>query len=220
MGRAGKSPPVSTQSSQPRSGKWQTCGKALSGQESRNGKFAYCVYQSLMKLGSGACDAPRLNARKFEGMIIEQIRVNILTESNIRALAKLVDEEMDGVAREQRQKLETIEAELEEVKRKLARIWQFVKSTDIEMADAAQEASAELADRRGMLDSADTIAAFAEEMSDFLKTSELTETRAFVRSFVKEVQVKPGLAAIIYTIPISQSTHNTKLLLGGGFGRN
>ena len=53
----------------------------------------------------------------------------------------------------------------------------------------------------GMLDSADTIAAFAEEMSDFLKTSELTETRAFVRSFVKEVQVKPGIAAIIYTIP-------------------
>ena len=32
-------------------------------------------------------------------------------------------------------------------------------------------------------------------MSDFLKTSELTETRAFVHSFVKEVQVKPGRAA-------------------------
>ena len=38
-------------------------------------------------------------------------------------------------------------------------------------------------------------------MSDFLKTSELTETRAFVHSFVKEVQVKPGKAAIIYSIP-------------------
>ena len=39
-------------------------------------------------------------------------------------------------------------------------------------------------------------------MSDFLKTSELTETRAFVHSFVKEVVVKPGRAAIVYSIPI------------------
>ena len=46
-----------------------------------------------------------------------------------------------------------------------------------------------------------TIAAFAEEMSDFLKTSELTETKAFVHSFVKEVVVKPGRAAIVYSIP-------------------
>ena len=33
-----------------------------------------------------------------------------------------------------------------------------------------------------MLDSAETVAAFAREMSEFLRTSEITETRAFVRS--------------------------------------
>ena len=52
-----------------------------------------------------------------------------------------------------------------------------------------------------MLDSADVIATFASEMSEFLKTSELTETRSFVHSFVKEVEVKPGKAAIVYSIP-------------------
>ena len=66
---------------------------------------------------------------------------------------------------------------------------------------AAEEARALLKERRQFLDSADTIATFAEEMSDFLKTSELTETRAFVHSFVKEVVVKPGRAAIVYSIP-------------------
>ena len=44
--------------------------------------------------------------------MVDQIRTNILTESNIRDLVRLVGEEMDGVAREQRQKLETIESEL------------------------------------------------------------------------------------------------------------
>ncbi len=186
--------------------------------EARSGKYTYYICHSLLKRGKGTCKTPRLNAKKFEKPIDDELRANILTESNIKDLVKLLDEEMDGVAREQRQKLETIEAELDEVKRRLGRIWQFVETTDIEMAaaddrirehrerqeqleTAAQEARAILAERRVMLDSADTIATFAEEMSDFLKTSELTETKAFVRSFVKEVQVKPGRAAIIYSIP-------------------
>ena len=52
-----------------------------------------------------------------------------------------------------------------------------------------------------MLDNATKIAAFASEMSEFLQTSEITETRAFVRSFVKAIRVKPGRATIHYTIP-------------------
>ena len=106
----------------------------------------------------------------------------------------------------------------EDVKRRLSRIWQVIETTDIEMADAserirehrerkekleiaAEEARALLSERRQFLDSADTIAAFAAEMSEFLKSSELTETKAFVRSFVKEIVVKPGRAAIVYSIP-------------------
>ena len=203
--------------------KCETCDKALTAAEAKSGKYTYYVCQSILKKGSGSCDTPRLNARSFEDIIVSNIRDNILTESNIRDLVKLLDEEMDGVAREQRQNLETIEAELEEVKRKLDRIWHFVESTDLDMADAserilehrhrreqleaaAEEARAVLAERRELLDSADTIAAFASEMSEFLKTSELTETRAFVRSFVREVQVKPGAATIIYTIPTPEDS--------------
>ena len=203
--------------------KCETCGKALSASEAKSGKYTYYVCQSILKLGSGSCETPRLNAKSFEDIIITNIRDHILTESNIRDLVKLLDEEMDGVAREQRQNLETIEAELEEVKRKLDRIWHFVESTDLDMADAserilqhrhrreqleaaAEEARAVLAQRRELLDSADTIAAFAADMGEFLKTSELTETKAFVRSFVKEVLVRPGGATIVYTIPTPEDS--------------
>ena len=51
-----------------------------------------------------------------------------------------------------------------------------------------------------LLDSAETVAAFAAEMSEFLMTSEITETRAFVRSFGKGILVWPGRATIHYTI--------------------
>ena len=63
-----------------------------------------------------------------------------------------------------------------------------------------------------------TIATYAQDMSRFLKKSELTERRSFIESFVKEIIVVPGDALMRYTIPISQSTRKAQVLVGGGFG--
>ena len=199
--------------------KCETCGKAMTAAEAKSGKYTYYICHSLLKRGRGTCKTPRLNAKKFENIIVDELRANILTESNIRDLVKIVDEEMDGVANEQRQMLESIDGELEEVKKQLGRVWHFIANSDsVDVAEAsdlivelrerkeklevaAGEARAVLVERRQFLNSADTIAAFAEDMSEFLKTSELTETRAFVHSFVKKIEVRPGKATIVYSIP-------------------
>ena len=47
-----------------------------------------------------------------------------------------------------------------------------------------------------------TIAAYAQDMSEFLNESELTERRAFIETFVKEIVVMPGDALLRYTIPM------------------
>ena len=57
-------------------------------------RTSYYVYKSLMKRRSGPCDSPRLNIRRFEELVVGQIRSNIPTEGNIRELAKVVDQEM------------------------------------------------------------------------------------------------------------------------------
>ena len=199
--------------------KCETCGKAMTAAEAKSGKYTYYICHSLLKRGKGTCKTPRFNPKSFEKLIVNEIRENVLTESNIRDLVKLLDEEMDGVARDQRERLQNIEEELEDVKNQLGRVWHFIARSDsVDVAEASdlivelrerkekleiatEEARALLKERRQFLDSADTIAAFAAEMSDFLKTSELTETKAFVGSFVKEVVVKPGRAAIVYSIP-------------------
>ena len=51
-------------------------------------------------------------------------------------------------------------------------------------------------------DNPEAITSYVQEMSQFLMRSDLTETRAVHRSFVKEVGVAPGKAAIRYTIPM------------------
>ena len=106
--------------------------------EAKSGKYTYYICHSLLKRGKSACKTPRLNAKNFEKLIVNEIRENVLTESNIRDLVKLLDEEMDGVARDQRERLQNIEEELEDVKKRLARIWNHIETTDTEMADASE----------------------------------------------------------------------------------
>ena len=198
--------------------KCEKCGKALTAAEAKSGKYSYYVCHSLLKKGKGTCKTPRLNSKRFEKLMIDQIRANILTESNIRDLVRLMDEEMDGVAAEQRERLENIEAELIEVRRRLDRVWHVIENSELDISDAtsrirehrerqekleiaAEEARALLSERRAVLDNVDTIASYAQDMSDFLMTSEITESRAFIKSFVKEIAVKPGKATVFYTLP-------------------
>ena len=133
----------------------------------KGGKYTYYVCTSLMKRRKGACKTSRLNAKRFEGLIIDKLPQNILTERNIRDLVRLMDEETDGVAHEQRQSLESIEEELAEVRRWLERLYRAIETTDLEVTDlaprirehrerqerlefAAEEARGLLAERRGL----------------------------------------------------------------------
>ena len=126
---------------------------------------------------------------------------------------------MDGIASEQRKRLRTIEDELEDVKRRLGRIWNAIETSGIDIADAsdrikehrerkerledaAADARAILSQRRAYLDDVSTIAAYAKDMKDFLQESELTERRDFIESFVKEIIVVPGDALTRYTVPM------------------
>ena len=203
--------------------KCESCRKSLVASEAKSGKYTYYVCQSLLMQGRAARNTPRLNSKHFEGLIVDNIRDNILTESNIRDLVKIVDEEMDGVAREQRKRLKVIRDELDEVKRRLGKIWQVIETSDLDIADASdrirehrerkekleaaeEEAMAMLKQRRVTLDRMETITAFAKDMSGYLRTSELTESRAFIRSFVKEIEMRPGRATIHYTIPTPEDS--------------
>ena len=43
-------------------------------------------------------------------------------------------------------------------------------------------------------------------MSEYLRSSELTESRVFIQSFVKEIEVRPGKATIHYSMPTPEDS--------------
>ena len=63
----------------------------------------------------------------------------------------------------------------------------------------------------------ETITAYALDMSMFLNESGLTERRAFIETFVKEIVVMPGDAVVRYTIPMPDDspTHGRDMALNG-----
>ena len=67
-------------------------------------------------------------------------------------------------------------------------------------------ARAILSQRRVVLDDVETIAGYAQDMSQFLKESELTERRAFIETFVKEIVVMSDNALVRYTIPMPEDS--------------
>ena len=117
--------------------KCEACKTPLTGRFAKSGQYSYYVCQSNINFGKDACGTPTLNARRFEELVVARIRSDILTEGSIRDLVKVVDEEMGGVAREQRKRLKTIEDELQDVKRQLDRIWRYIATSDTVMDDAS-----------------------------------------------------------------------------------
>ena len=218
--------------------KCKTCRRALTGQGSKYARFTYYVCQTLMKQGKGSCDAPRLNARRFEEQVVERIRTNVFTEGSIPDLAKAVEGEIESMVAEHRKRVQTIEREIREVRKQLDRIWRYIAtSDDVNVAgtsarmaeyqdrqkrleEAAASAGEVLARHRSALGDAGEIAEHAIEMDDFKDRSEPAERRAFIESFVREIVVMPGAALLRYTMPMPDDSlipgrRDEKLALDG-----
>ena len=202
------------------------CKTAFTGHGAKSGRFHYYVCQSLIKRGSGSCDSPRLNARRFEQLIVDRIRSSILTKDGDGDTTTVVVKELDRLVQEQRGRMEIIEAELKDVRRGLDRLWDFVESTDDDLADPAsprirenrdrqvrlevslQEANAILSQRMAIRDDVAIMTAKAQDMTEYPEKSELPERKVFVETFIREIVVMPGKAVIHYRVPIAKGSQN------------
>ena len=188
------------------------CGKALVGQDAKSGQFTYYVCGTLLKKGEGSCPTRYLNSQKFENLVIDKIKEHVLTTENLTRLVHIVNEEMDGLAIEYRQRLDSILDDIADVSRRLERLYDALETGKIQLADLAPriqqlqatrlELEQELSDRRVELADEKTVAGYVSDLHNLLNESSLAERKSFVRSFVKEVKVTGDEVLLTYTIPM------------------
>jgi len=194
------------------------CGKALVGKYAKSGQFAYYVCGMLDKKGSGACQARYLNADKFETIVISKIRERILTRENLIKLVKLVNEEMDRATKSYQNELNMICDEVIDVNHRLERVYDAIETGKINLDELVPrirelqsrqeqlqtrkiEIETQISDRRVELADLETISGYVDDLHEVLKEGSLTERRAFIRSFVREVKVTGNEVVLNYTIP-------------------
>ena len=199
--------------------KCKACNRALSGQDAKSGQFAYYVCQSIMKRGKNACVTPRLNARRFEQMIVDKIRERILTEETIVELVTLVAEEIDAMAGELAGRLEVVDAELRDVQSRLQRLYEALETSELtlevlsprifslrhreEQLEAAREdAAGQLEQRRVELPTTEEIKGYVADFREFLQEGIFPERKALIRNFVEGIEVTGEEAVLTYTIPM------------------
>jgi site-specific DNA recombinase len=205
------------------------CGKALTGQDAKSGKFSYYVCGSLNKRGAGACTTPYLNSNKFENLVVTKIKEHILTTENLTQLVELVNEEMDSSSSEYRKEMDTIARELGGVDQRLDNLYNLIETGKIELdllkprlqqlkqqhdRLLARKAELEilLSQRKIELVGPELTRQYVEDLRQFIDSTELTERRSFVKSFVKEIKVTGNEGRIRYTFPLPPDNHEEEKL--------
>ena len=107
------------------------CGRPYSAQGAKSGQFAYYICGTLYREGAGTCSARYLNAPRLETFVVEKIRERILNEETIVALVTLVAEEIDAMAGELSGRLEVIEAELGDVRKRLEKLYEAIETSEL-----------------------------------------------------------------------------------------
>ncbi len=132
----------------------------------------------------------------------------------------MVNEDMDTDSKQFQDELKLISEDLADTRRRLERLYDAVETGNIQLSDLAtmihelKEKHAKLlenkarlesriAQRRLELASPEVVSRFVRDMRKVLETSELTEKRAFIRSFVDDIQVIGDQAVLYYKAPLN-----------------
>ena len=195
------------------------CGRPYSGQGAKSGQYGYYICGTLFREGAGTCTARYLNAHRVEKFVVEKIRERILTEETIVELVTLVAEEIDAMAGELSGRLEVIEAELGDVRKRLERLYEALETSELtlkvlsprifslrhreEQLEAARDdAGTQLEQRRVELPNTEEIARYVAEFRDFLQEGTIPERKALIRNFVEGIEVVGDEATLTYTVPM------------------
>ena len=208
------------------------CGRPYSGQGAKSGQYGYYICGTLFREGAGACSARYLNAPRVEDFIVEKIRERVLTEETIVELVTLVAEEIDAMASELAGRLEVIDAELLDVRKRLERLYDAIETSELtlevlsprifslrhreeQLEAASEDVESQLEQRRVELPTTEEIKGYVADFREFLQEGTFPERKSLIRNFVESINVVGDEATLTYTIPISQSTPKTAVLVGG-----
>jgi site-specific DNA recombinase len=196
-----------------------SCGRAMIGRSAKSHRYYYYVCNRSLKQGRDACDARILPKNELERLVIEQIKDTILRDEVLEELVKLVNEEVDSDHSLLRERLDTIDAELADVRVRLSRLYDALETGRVSLDDLAPrirelrakqdelgkakvEMQAELVLKQAGHVDLIKVKSYVGDLKNLLGDSDLVQSKAFLRSFVKRIEINEGQVIIKYNLPV------------------
>ncbi len=195
------------------------CGAAMIGHAVKSGRHFYYMCGNARRRGRDVCDTPLLPKAKIEGFIVDQIRQHILTNENLHELVGLVNDELRSASREAHERIELLQLQMGEVEGRLGKLYDALETGEYKPAQLSSRINA-LFDRKLELERAKSeaeesllfhaveltdegaVQAYVEDLRSLLENSEIMERKAFLRSFVKAIDVDRDEVTVRYTLPV------------------
>jgi hypothetical protein len=112
-----------------------SCGHAMIGRSAKSHQYYYYMCNRSYKQGKDACSARSLPKDRLENLVIEQIKERVLTQECLKELVKLVNEELDSTNIVFSEKLDAIDAELNDVRARLSKLYDALETGKLNLDD-------------------------------------------------------------------------------------
>jgi site-specific DNA recombinase len=189
------------------------------GRSAKSHQYYYYACNGSLKQGGDACNARALPKDKLERLVIEQVKHRVLNQQWLEELVELVNMEVDSRHDILKERLDVIDAELNDMKIKLSKLYDALETDKLSLDDLAprikeiRSQQDELGKTRLLLEAekatrvvkhvdVETVKAYARDLQRLLGEADFLESKAFLRSFVKRIEIDGGSAKVHYILPM------------------
>jgi site-specific DNA recombinase len=195
------------------------CGSAMMGHSAKSKRNFYYLCSRQYKQGKEACAARMVPKEKLEKRIVDELRSRVLTDDNIAELVLLTNEETRSAHSGLKEGLDLVEAEAKDTQARLARVYDAIETGKIELDDLAprikalQARIAELEKQRSRLGAEMAnrgienlnlaeVQRYARDLRQLLVESDISDRKAFLKTFVKRTEIDGNSATMRYKLPM------------------
>jgi site-specific DNA recombinase len=197
------------------------------GRSAKSHQYYYYVCNRGFKQGKESCNARHLSKEKIERLVIEQIKQKVLTQECLEDLVRLVNEELDSAHGLLKDKLDAIDAELSDVKARLAKHYDALETNKFSLDDLSprikelKSRTDELIKDRVQVEAdivmdgvqhvkLEAVQAYSQDLRNLLEGSDFAQSKTFLRSFVKRITIDGSIAKIQYRLPMPPDGKKTQ----------
>ena len=199
--------------------KCKNCNAAMVGHAVKSGKFFYYMCGNARRRGRRRCTTPLLPKERIENFVIDRLKRFILTEENLEELVKMINADLGRQCESENTRLQIINTQLGETEDRLAKLYDALETGEFkggelaprikelfqkkeELQQAKIEAEEVLKYHTIELASRAVVHDYVKDLRKLLEESSIIPRKAFLRSFVDQIEVDDTNAKVIYTMPI------------------